>query len=136
MMKAMTLHSLLAILFSNFLFSYVLSNISTIESKVPVIFGQNGTLTLSLNQNWKYYELLKREDTWQKALREGQEFVDKLNDVREQSPWSTVDELKVHLNPMPKHQGKATVSAPGCMFADTNTIRQTVGRFRLQTLIQ
>jgi len=107
-MKAITLHGLLAMLFLNFLISHVLSNISTIESKVPVIFGQNGTLTPLLNQDWSYYELLKREDTWQKALREGQEFIDKLNGVREQSPWSTVEELKVHSNPMPKHHGNGS----------------------------
>jgi len=104
-MKAITLHVLLAIIFLNILFSHVLSNISTTESKVPVIFGQNGTLTPLLNHDWTYYELLKREDTWQKALRDGQDFVDKLNGVRERSPWSTVEELKVHSNPMPKHHG-------------------------------
>ncbi len=105
MMKAITFHVLLAIFFLNFLFSHVLSNISKIESKVPRFFGRNGTLTPLLNQDWSCFELLKREDTWQKALRDGQEFVDKLNGVREQSPWSTVDELKVRSDPTPKHHG-------------------------------
>lgn len=104
-MKATTLHGLLAILFSNFLFSQVLSNIPTLESRVPVIFGHNGTLTPFLKPEWTHYELLKREDAWRKALSDGQKYVDKLEGARDQSPWSTVAELRVRSDPIPKRHG-------------------------------
>lgn len=135
-MKAITLHGLLAIVFLNFLFSHVLSNIPTIESRVPVIFGHNGTLTPFLNPEWTHYGLLKREDSWHKALRDGQEYVDKLKGARKESPWSTVDELRVRSDPIPSTMETAVTSARGRKLADTSTIRQMAGRFQLQPLIQ
>ena len=105
-MNAITLHGLLAIFFLNFLFSHALSDVSPIESRVPVIFGYNGTLTPLLNSEWTHYELLKREDTWTKALSDGQDFVNKLNGAREESPWSTVEQLKVRVDLIPKRHGK------------------------------
>lgn len=105
-MKATSLDGRLAINFLKFPFFHVLSKISLIKSRVPVIFGRNGTPTPFLNPEWTSHELLRREDTWSKALKNGQDFVDKLNGAREESPWSTVKELKVHLNPILEHHGK------------------------------
>jgi len=94
-MKPITLHGLLAVFSLTILFSLMLGDFSATQTKVPVIFGLNGTLTPFLHQNWTHYELLKRDDTYQKALRDGQDYVNKLDGVREQSPWSTIEDLKV-----------------------------------------